>query len=81
MLTAMMVLWNMRGAAHDVWAVNTDFDYHEEQKTAAPWPAADTPAREEVVAEATSGRADRGCPRAIETAGSVHVLKSQEPVP
>jgi hypothetical protein len=32
MLTAMMTLWNMRGASHDVWAVNTDFDYHEEQK-------------------------------------------------
>lgn len=32
MLTAMMALWNMRGASHDVWAVNTDFDYHEEQK-------------------------------------------------
>jgi protoporphyrinogen oxidase len=37
MLTAMMTLWNMSGASHDVWAVNTDFDYHEEQaiKTAA----------------------------------------------
>ena len=32
MLTAIMTLANMRGAAHDVWAVNTDFDYHEEQK-------------------------------------------------
>jgi protoporphyrinogen oxidase len=32
MLTAMMTLWNMQGASHDVWSVNTDFDYHEEQK-------------------------------------------------
>ena len=32
MLTAMMAVANMRGANHDVWAVNTDFDYHEEQK-------------------------------------------------
>jgi len=31
MLTAMMKLWNMKGAAYDVWAVNTDFEYHEEQ--------------------------------------------------
>ena len=31
MLTAMMAVWNMSGASHDVWAVNTDFDYHEEQ--------------------------------------------------
>jgi protoporphyrinogen oxidase len=31
MLTSMMTLWNMRGATHDVWAVNTDFDYHEQQ--------------------------------------------------
>jgi protoporphyrinogen oxidase len=30
MLTAMMTVWNMQGAAHDVWSVNTDFEYHEE---------------------------------------------------
>jgi protoporphyrinogen oxidase len=30
MLTAMMTVWNMQGARHDVWAVNTDFEYHEE---------------------------------------------------
>jgi protoporphyrinogen oxidase len=32
MLTAMMAVWNMQGAAHDIWAVNTDFEYHEEQR-------------------------------------------------
>ncbi len=32
MLTAMMAVWNMEGAAHDIWAVNSDFDYHEEQR-------------------------------------------------
>jgi hypothetical protein len=32
MLTAMMAVWNMRGASHDLWEVNTDFEYHEEQK-------------------------------------------------
>jgi protoporphyrinogen oxidase len=32
MLTAMMTIENMMGGAHDVWSVNTDFDYHEEQK-------------------------------------------------
>ncbi len=31
MLTAMMALWNMCGDSHDIWEVNTDFDYHEEQ--------------------------------------------------
>ena len=35
MLTAMMTLWNMQGADHDVWAVNTDFEYHEEMKVPA----------------------------------------------
>jgi len=35
MLTAMMAVWNMEGASHDLWAVNTDFEYHEEQRTAA----------------------------------------------
>ena len=32
MLTAMMAVWNMEGASHDVWAVNTDYEYHESQK-------------------------------------------------
>ena len=32
MLTAMMAVQNMRGATHDVWSVNTDYEYHEEQK-------------------------------------------------
>ncbi len=32
MYTAMLTLENMHGATHDVWGVNTDFDYHEEQK-------------------------------------------------
>ena len=36
MLTAMMTVWNMRGASHDVWSVNTDFEYHEEMKLTAP---------------------------------------------
>ena len=39
MLTAMLTVANMRGAANDVWAVNTDFDYHEEIRPPA------TPAR------------------------------------
>ncbi len=33
MYTAMLTIENMRGVAmHDVWAVNTDFEYHEEQR-------------------------------------------------
>ena len=32
MLTAMMTVWNMQGASHDVWSVNTDYEYHEEMK-------------------------------------------------
>ena len=32
MLTAMMSVQNMKGADHDVWAVNTDYEYHEELK-------------------------------------------------
>jgi len=34
MLTAMMAIWNMQGEKHDVWAVNTDFEYHEEMRVA-----------------------------------------------
>ncbi len=41
MLTAMMVIWNMHGANHDVWAVNTDFEYHEEQKLEDPTASSD----------------------------------------
>ncbi len=40
MLTAMMAVWNMQGATHDIWAVNTDFEYHEEQRLEPPRPAA-----------------------------------------
>jgi protoporphyrinogen oxidase len=36
MLTAMMAIWNMEGAGHDLWAVNTDFEYHEEQRLESP---------------------------------------------
>ena len=36
MLTAMMAVWNMQGASHDVWDVNTDFEYHEEQRVETP---------------------------------------------
>jgi hypothetical protein len=39
MLTAMMAVDNMLCASHDVWAVNTDFDYHEEQKVDESKPA------------------------------------------
>jgi protoporphyrinogen oxidase len=36
MLTALMAVWNMQGAHHDIWSVNTDFEYHEEQRLAPP---------------------------------------------
>ena len=28
----MLTLDNLRGATHDVWSVNTDYEYHEEQR-------------------------------------------------
>ena len=40
MLTAMMTIANMHGASHDVWSVNTDYEYHEEQRIEAPARAA-----------------------------------------
>jgi protoporphyrinogen oxidase len=40
MITAMMAVWNMQGASHDTWAVNTDFEYHEAQRL-EPEPTAD----------------------------------------
>jgi protoporphyrinogen oxidase len=40
MWTAMLTIENLDGANHDVWEVNTDFEYHEEQKVEkAPAPA------------------------------------------
>jgi protoporphyrinogen oxidase len=33
MLTAMMAVWNLQGASHDLWSVNSDFDYHEEMQS------------------------------------------------
>jgi protoporphyrinogen oxidase len=32
MLTALFTIENMQGASHDVWEVNTDFEYHEVQR-------------------------------------------------
>jgi len=32
MLTAMLTVANMQGESHDIWEVNTDFEYHEEQQ-------------------------------------------------
>ncbi len=32
MYTAMLAAANLEGAAHDLWAVNSDFEYHEEQR-------------------------------------------------
>ena len=43
MLTAMMAVWNMQGASHDVWSVNTDFEYHEEQRLGRPEPTLPAP--------------------------------------
>ncbi len=36
MYTAMLALENMSGASHDLWAVNTDLEYHEEQRVDPP---------------------------------------------
>lgn len=33
MYTAMLAVANLQGATHDLWAVNDDLDYHEEQLT------------------------------------------------
>jgi protoporphyrinogen oxidase len=35
MYTAMLAVANLEGATHDLWAVNSDFDYHEEQRLPA----------------------------------------------
>jgi protoporphyrinogen oxidase len=32
MYTAMLAVANLEGASHDLWAVNNDLDYHEEQQ-------------------------------------------------
>jgi hypothetical protein len=32
MFTAMLAVENMNGASHDLWAVNTDYEYLEEQR-------------------------------------------------
>jgi hypothetical protein len=38
MFTAMLTVANMFGAEHDVWEVNTDFEYHEQQRIEEPRP-------------------------------------------
>jgi len=53
MLTAMMAVANMRGSAHDIWSVNTDYEYHEEQRIDQP--AASAQALEGTSPEPVSG--------------------------
>jgi len=36
MYAAMLTVANMEGATQDLWAVNDDLDYHEEQRLVAP---------------------------------------------
>ncbi len=36
MYTAMLAVENMNGADHDIWGVNTDLEYHEEQRIQEP---------------------------------------------
>jgi protoporphyrinogen oxidase len=36
MYTAMLAVENMQGASHDLWEVNTDLEYHEEQRVEGP---------------------------------------------
>ncbi|HEX6134058.1 MAG TPA: NAD(P)/FAD-dependent oxidoreductase [Longimicrobiales bacterium] len=52
MLTAMMTIWNMQGAQHDVWAVNTDFEYHEEMRVPEPASTEEERPRQKVAAGA-----------------------------
>ncbi len=35
MYTAMLAVENIDGARHDIWSVNTDYEYHEEQRVEA----------------------------------------------
>ena len=49
MYTAMLTVENMLGTAqHDVWSVNTDFEYHEEQRVERETPALTPGARDKV---------------------------------
>jgi protoporphyrinogen oxidase len=41
MLTAMLAVENILGAAHDIWAVNVEAEYHEEQRSGSPGTAGD----------------------------------------
>jgi protoporphyrinogen oxidase len=52
MYTAMLAVGNLEGADHDLWQVNNDFDYHEEQLiTNHPTPSGGMRARAPTAAE------------------------------
>jgi protoporphyrinogen oxidase len=58
MYTAMLAVANLQGATHDLWAVNDDLDYHEEQRIT------NNAATEAVVpTQPTSHNGDRRRPR------------------
>ena len=59
MLTAMLTVENIaEGAAHDIWAVNVEAEYHE-QKTGEP-PAGPGTGRDAPVLPVAAGRASGG---------------------
>jgi hypothetical protein len=43
MYTAMLAVANLEGATHDLWAVNSDFEYHEEQRISSEPPTVTPP--------------------------------------
>ncbi len=45
MLTAMMAVQNMNGGSYDIWSVNTDFEYHEEQRVDETTPSSESTSR------------------------------------
>jgi hypothetical protein len=43
MYTAMLAVANLEGATHDLWAVNSDLEYHEEQRLTSEVPIVTLP--------------------------------------
>jgi protoporphyrinogen oxidase len=62
MVTAMLAVQNLLGAQHDVWSVNADDEYHEEEGLASPLLAQELEAMERSQPEVPTAPARAGSP-------------------
>lgn len=73
MMTAMRAAENILGAKHDLWAINTEAEYHEERRESSPSASPQQVGRAERVSDA--GPRDPAMPHATAARGEAEKRK------